>query len=95
MRPGCAPGARRGVRDGQLGPCIALAADVRGIHRHHVGVLVLAGVPAVSVPSGLSNEGMPIGLQLVGNFWTEDVLLNLASVYETAFPLHAKPAVFA
>ncbi|MBP6002849.1 MAG: Asp-tRNA(Asn)/Glu-tRNA(Gln) amidotransferase subunit GatA [Pyrinomonadaceae bacterium] len=55
----------------------------------------LAGVPAVSVPSGLSNEGMPIGLQLVGNFWTEDVLLNLASVYETAFPLHAKPAVFA
>jgi len=55
----------------------------------------LAGVPAISVPSGLSSEGLPIGLQLVGNFWSEDVLLNLAHKYETAFPLGAKPGVFA
>ena len=54
----------------------------------------LAGVPAISVPCGLSENGLPIGLQLVGNFWSEDVLLNLASVYETAFPLGADPAVF-
>lgn len=54
----------------------------------------LAGVPAISVPCGLSDNGLPIGLQLVGNFWSEDVLLNLASVYETAFPLGAEPAVF-
>ena len=54
----------------------------------------LAGVPAISVPCGLSDNGLPIGLQLVGNFWSEDVLLNLASAYETAFPLGADPAVF-
>jgi aspartyl-tRNA(Asn)/glutamyl-tRNA(Gln) amidotransferase subunit A len=47
------------------------------------------------VPCGLSSEGMPIGLQLTGNFWSEAVLLNLASRYETAFPLNAKPTVFA
>ncbi|MEP6947493.1 MAG: Asp-tRNA(Asn)/Glu-tRNA(Gln) amidotransferase subunit GatA [Acidobacteriota bacterium] len=55
----------------------------------------LAGVPAISVPCGLSDGGLPIGMQLVGDFWSEDVLLNLGHKYETAFPLEAKPAVFA
>lgn len=55
----------------------------------------LAGVPAVSVPCGLSSDGLPIGAQLVGNFWSEDVLLNMTHAYETAFPLDAKPLIFA
>lgn len=55
----------------------------------------LAGVPAVSVPCGLSSSGLPIGTQLVGNFWSEGTLLNLANVYENQFPLGAKPFVFA
>ncbi|MEQ1923560.1 MAG: amidase, partial [Pyrinomonadaceae bacterium] len=54
----------------------------------------LAGVPAISVPCGLSDEGLPIGVQLVGKFWSEDVLLNLAAKYETAFPLEAKPSIY-
>ena len=55
----------------------------------------LAGVPGISVPCGLSSEGLPIGTQLIGNFWSEGLLLNLAHAYETAFPLNARPAVFA
>ena len=55
----------------------------------------LAGVPAVSVPCGLSSDGLPIGTQLIGNFWSEGTLLNLANVYENQFPLGAKPVVFA
>jgi aspartyl-tRNA(Asn)/glutamyl-tRNA(Gln) amidotransferase subunit A len=55
----------------------------------------LAGVPAVSVPCGLSSKGLPIGLQLVGNFWNEDLLLNLAHQYESAHPLGAKPKTYA
>ena len=55
----------------------------------------LAGVPGVSVPCGLSNEGLPIGAQLIGNFWSEDRLLALAHRYQTEFPLDAKPGVFA
>jgi aspartyl-tRNA(Asn)/glutamyl-tRNA(Gln) amidotransferase subunit A len=55
----------------------------------------LAGVPAISVPCGLSSENLPIGLQLVGNFWSEATLLNLAHKYETAHPLGARPAIFA
>lgn len=55
----------------------------------------LAGVPAISVPCGLSSEGLPIGVQLVGNFWSEATLLNMAYKYETAHPLNERPSVFA
>lgn len=55
----------------------------------------LAGVPAISVPCGLSDGGLPIGMQMIGNFWSEGALLNLASVYENQFPLEAKPQIFA
>lgn len=54
----------------------------------------LAGVPAVSVPCGLASDGMPIGLQLVGNFWGEAEILRIASAYETAFPLVGRPSLF-
>jgi len=54
----------------------------------------LAGVPAISIPCGLSTEGLPIGTQLIGNFWSESTLFNLAHRYETEFPLGAKPLVF-
>jgi aspartyl-tRNA(Asn)/glutamyl-tRNA(Gln) amidotransferase subunit A len=53
----------------------------------------LAGIPGISVPCGLSSEGLPIGLHLLGKHWSEDVLLNLANVYENNFPLNAKPEV--
>ena len=55
----------------------------------------LAGVPAISVPCGLSTEGLPIGLQLTGNFWSEASLLNLAHKYETAHPLGVRPPIYA
>lgn len=54
----------------------------------------LAGTPAISVPCGLSGEGLPIGFQLVGNFWSEDVLLNLSHSYESAHPLGATPTIY-
>jgi aspartyl-tRNA(Asn)/glutamyl-tRNA(Gln) amidotransferase subunit A len=54
----------------------------------------LAGIPGISVPCGLSSQGLPIGLQLVGNFWSEATLLNFAHQYEKAFPLGKRPAVF-
>ncbi|NOT47514.1 MAG: Asp-tRNA(Asn)/Glu-tRNA(Gln) amidotransferase subunit GatA [Acidobacteria bacterium] len=55
----------------------------------------LAGIPGISVPCGLSQEGLPIGFQLVGNFWSEAGLLNLAARYGGQFPLGAKPSLFA
>ncbi|HMQ04817.1 MAG TPA: Asp-tRNA(Asn)/Glu-tRNA(Gln) amidotransferase subunit GatA [Pyrinomonadaceae bacterium] len=55
----------------------------------------LAGVPAINVPCALSGDGLPIGLQLVGNFWSEAQLLNMAAVYGDQFPLPSKPGRFA
>lgn len=42
----------------------------------------LVGVPAISVPCGNSNAGLPIGLQLIGNHFDEARLLNAAYAYE-------------
>ena len=54
----------------------------------------LAGVPAVSVPCGLSDNQLPIGVQLIGKNWSEDLLLNLTNSYEKSFPLNSTPKIF-
>ena len=55
----------------------------------------LAGVPGISVPCGLSSDGLPIGLQLLGPYWSEADLLRLAHTYQVANPISARPRVFA
>ena len=42
----------------------------------------LAGLPAISIPCGFDNKGLPIGLQLIGNVLEEDKILNAANVFE-------------
>jgi Asp-tRNA(Asn)/Glu-tRNA(Gln) amidotransferase A subunit family amidase len=44
------------------------------------------GLPGTSVPAGLDGDGLPIGVQLYGNFCREDVLLQLAAQVERAHP---------
>jgi amidase len=44
------------------------------------------GLPGISVPAGLDGDGLPIGVQLYGNFCREDVLLQLAAQVERAHP---------
>ncbi|MGD9561390.1 MAG: Asp-tRNA(Asn)/Glu-tRNA(Gln) amidotransferase subunit GatA [Pyrinomonadaceae bacterium] len=55
----------------------------------------LAGIPGISIPCGLSSEGLPVGFQLVGGFWSEGTLLNLAAGYSRQFPITTKPSVYA
>ncbi|WP_420325754.1 Asp-tRNA(Asn)/Glu-tRNA(Gln) amidotransferase subunit GatA [Mameliella sp.] len=52
----------------------------------------LAGLPGISVPAGLSKEGLPLGLQLIGRPWEEGDLLNTAYALEQAAGFVAKPA---
>ncbi len=42
----------------------------------------LAGVPAISIPCGFDSAGMPVGLQIIGNYFAEDRILNAAYAYE-------------
>ncbi len=54
----------------------------------------LAGIPGMSVPCGFSPEGLPIGLQILGAHFNEQMLLKIAHNFEqaTAVPLK-KPAL--
>ncbi|MEN2994765.1 MAG: Asp-tRNA(Asn)/Glu-tRNA(Gln) amidotransferase subunit GatA [Thermodesulfovibrio sp.] len=48
----------------------------------------LAGVPAISIPCGFSEKGLPIGLQIIGRAFDEARILQLAYAYEQSTPWH-------
>jgi aspartyl-tRNA(Asn)/glutamyl-tRNA(Gln) amidotransferase subunit A len=52
----------------------------------------LAGLPALSLPAGLSDRGLPLGLQLIGRPFDEETVLRAADVLEkaAAFPMLSK-----
>jgi len=49
----------------------------------------LAGLPGMSLPCGFDAKGLPIGLQLVGNYFSEAKMLNVAHQYQRATNWHA------
>ena len=42
----------------------------------------IAGVPAISLPAGVDSNGMPVGMQLIGNRFEEEKILNVAYKFE-------------
>ena len=46
------------------------------------------GLPAISVPCGFTQSGLPIGLQIIGSHWGEAKVLQLAHAYEQATTWH-------
>lgn len=44
----------------------------------------VAGLPGISIPCGVDKEGMPIGMQLIGNKFCEETILNAAYTFEQA-----------
>ena len=51
----------------------------------------LAGLPAVSIPAGLSGDGLPIGLQVMGNVLREDNVIRAAFALEKAIGFKGMP----
>ena len=51
----------------------------------------LAGLPGIAIPAGLDQQGLPLGLQLIGKPWEEGALLNLAYALEDRAGFVAKP----
>jgi len=50
----------------------------------------LAGIPGMSVPCGFSTDGLPIGLQILGNHFNEEMLLKVGYGFERATEFHKK-----
>jgi len=50
----------------------------------------LAGLPAMSLPCGFDREGLPVGLQLIGNYFSEARMLGLAHHYQLATDWHTR-----
>ena len=50
----------------------------------------MAGVPAISVPCGLSPDGLPIGLQLIGSFGRDERALAVAAAYQRETDWHLR-----
>jgi aspartyl-tRNA(Asn)/glutamyl-tRNA(Gln) amidotransferase subunit A len=69
-------------------------ATTRGYENHPTRALLLrnnrpanlAGLPAVSIPCGLTPDGLPVGLQLIGSVTDETLLLRIARAFECAHP---------
>ncbi len=51
----------------------------------------LAGLPGISVPAGLTADGLPLGLQLIGRAFDEAMLLRIARTIERAANFTARP----
>ena len=50
----------------------------------------LAGLPALSIPCGFDAKGLPVGLQLMGDYFTEARLLGAAHRYQQATDWHQR-----
>lgn len=54
----------------------------------------LAGIPGISIPCGFDGAGLPIGLQILSDVFTEEKLLRIARMFEAKTDFHTKkPAV--
>jgi aspartyl-tRNA(Asn)/glutamyl-tRNA(Gln) amidotransferase subunit A len=51
----------------------------------------LAGLPAISVPAGLSGDGLPLGLHLIGKAFDEETMFRAAEALEDAAGFDARP----
>jgi aspartyl-tRNA(Asn)/glutamyl-tRNA(Gln) amidotransferase subunit A len=50
----------------------------------------LAGLPGMSIPCGFGSNGLPVGLQIIGNYFSEARMLNIAYQYQLATDHHVR-----
>jgi len=49
-----------------------------------------AGLPALSIPCGFDDQGLPVGLQLMGRHFSESQLLGVAHAYQQSTDWHLR-----
>lgn len=53
-------------------------------------MISITGLPAISVPAGFTDDGLPVGVQIVGRPGADRALLELARAFESVLPLHRR-----
>src|SRR2546423_8455638 len=84
-----APSAAFAIGDNSDDPIAMYLNDVFTISAN------LAGLPALSVPAGLSADGLPLGLQIVGRAFDEEMVLRGGDVLERAAQFTHRPSFIA
>ena len=52
----------------------------------------LAGLPALSIPCGFDSKNLPIGFQIIGNYFEEKLILNIGHLLEKELNIYRKLA---
>ena len=65
--------------DGDVGGVDVLSAILR-----FMSLFDVTGQPAIAIPTGLSTDGLPLAMQIVGRPFAEATVLQVASAYEKA-----------
>ena len=84
-----APSAAFGIGENTDDPIAMYLNDVFTVPAN------LAGLPAISVPAGLSGDGLPLGLQITGRAFDEETVLRIARVLESAASFRHLPGFVA
>jgi len=50
----------------------------------------ILGLPTISIPCGITNTGLPVGMQITGAPWAEAKVLRLAQAYERQTSWHVR-----
>jgi aspartyl-tRNA(Asn)/glutamyl-tRNA(Gln) amidotransferase subunit A len=79
-----APTVAWALGDKSADPLAAYLADIYTLPAS------LAGLPGMSLPVGFGEGGLPVGLQLIGNYFGESRLLNLAHRFQQATDFHQR-----
>jgi amidase len=79
-----------GELNGMMDPPLA-ALDRAGRFGPYSALFNVTGQPAMSIPAGFADDGLPIGVQLVAKPLGEDTLLQVAAQIEAARPIRARP----
>ncbi len=53
------------------------------------------GLPSLAIPAGLTNGGLPVGMQLIGRSFDEAMLLRIGAAFQRATDFHARVPAFA
>ena len=80
-----APSAAFGLGEKQDDPIAMYLNDVFTVPTS------LAGLPGMSIPAGLSKDGLPLGLQIIGKAFDESTVLKVSDVLEKAANFNTKP----